>query len=95
MDALGDYPLPIEVIPMARSYVAREMVKMGGRPVWREDYFTDNGNEIIDIHNLDIMEPIAMEKTINNIPGVVSVGIFAERPADIVLIGSENGIISK
>lgn len=95
VDALGDYPLPIEVIPMARSYVAREMVKMGGRPVWREDYFTDNGNEIIDIHNLDIMEPIAMEKTINNIPGVVSVGIFAERPADIVLIGSENGIISK
>ena len=95
VDALGDYPLPIEVIPMARSYVAREMVKMGGQPVWREDYFTDNGNEIIDIHNLDIMEPIAMEKTINSIPGVVSVGIFAGRPADIVLVGTENGIITK
>ena len=95
VDALGAYPLPIEVIPMARSYVAREMVKMGGRPVWREDYFTDNGNEIIDIHNLDIMEPIKMERTLSNIPGIVTVGIFAERPADVVLIGKENQIITK
>ena len=95
VDALGAYPLPIEVIPMARSYVAREMVKMGGRPVWREDYFTDNGNEIIDIHNLDILEPIKMERTLSNIPGIVTVGIFAERPADVVLIGKENQIITK
>lgn len=95
VDALGAYPLPIEVIPMARSYVAREMVKMGGRPVWREDYFTDNGNEIIDIHNLDILEPIKMERTLSNIPGIVTVGIFAERPADVVLIGKENQIITQ
>jgi ribose 5-phosphate isomerase A len=95
VDVLGAYPLPIEVIPMARSYVAREMVKMGGRPVWREDYFTDNGNEIIDIHNLDIMEPIKLERTISAIPGVVTVGIFAARPADVVLIGKEDQIIIK
>ena len=95
VDALGAYPLPVEVIPMARSYVAREMVKLGGQPVWREDFFTDNGNEIIDIRNLDIMEPIAMEKTINNITGVVTVGLFAMRPADVVLIGSQNQIITE
>lgn len=95
VDALGAYPLPIEVIPMARSYVAREMVKLGGQPVWREDFFTDNGNEIIDVRNLDIMEPIAMEKTINNITGVVTVGLFAMRPADVVLIGSQDRIITE
>ena len=95
VDALGAYPLPVEVIPMARSYVAREMVKLGGQPVWREDFFTDNGNEIIDIRNLDIMEPIAMEKTINNITGVVTVGLFAMRPADVVLIGSQDRIITE
>ena len=89
---LGKFPLPIEVIPMARSYVSREIVKLGGQPVWREDYFTDNGNEIIDIYNLEIMEPIKMEKTINNITGVVAVGIFAMRPADVVLLGGEEGI---
>jgi ribose 5-phosphate isomerase A len=95
VDALGAYPLPIEVIPMARSYVAREMVKLGGQPVWRKDFFTDNGNEIIDVRNLEIMEPIAMEKTINNITGVVTVGLFAMRPADVVLIGSQDRIITE
>ncbi len=95
VSALGAYPLPIEVIPMARSYVARELVKIGGKPVWREDYFTDNGNEILDIHNLEINEPVAMEKTLNNITGVVTVGLFAVRPADVVLIGNEDGIITE
>ncbi|MGR9071701.1 MAG: ribose-5-phosphate isomerase RpiA [Gammaproteobacteria bacterium] len=94
VDVLGKFPLPIEVIPMARSFVSREMVKLGGRPVWREDYFTDNGNEIIDVHNLEILDPIAMEKTINNITGVVAVGIFAMRPADIILLGGKDGIRS-
>ncbi len=95
VDVLGAFPLPIEVIPMARSYVAREMVKLGGRPVWREDYYTDNGNEILDVHNLDLTDPIAMEKRINNITGVVTVGIFAMRPADIVLIGKADGIVTE
>ncbi len=93
VDVLGAFPLPIEVIPMARSYVSREMVKLGGQPVWREGFITDNGNEIIDVHNLEIMEPIAMEKTINNITGVVTVGLFAVRPADVVVIGSQDQII--
>ncbi len=87
VEVLGKFPLPVEVIPMARSYVAREMVKLGGQPVWREDYYTDNGNEILDVHNLEILNPIEMEKTINNIVGVVTVGIFAMRDADVVLIG--------
>ena len=95
VDVLGAYPLPIEVIPMSRSYVAREIVKMGGQPVWREDYYTDNGNEIIDVHNLDIMEPIKMEREINNITGVVTNGLFAIRPADIVLVGKQNEIITQ
>ncbi len=94
VDILGKFPLPIEVIPMARSYVAREMVKMGGQPVWRENFITDNGCEIIDIHNLDIKQPAAMEKIINNIPGVVTVGIFAIRDADIVLIGKGDEVIT-
>lgn len=95
VDVLGAFPLPIEVIPMARSYVAREMVKLGGQPVWRENFITDNGNEIIDVHNMDIMEPITMEKTINDISGVVTVGIFALRPADIILLGGQEGIITR
>jgi ribose 5-phosphate isomerase A len=95
VDVLGAFPLPIEVIPMARSYVAREMVKLGGQPEWRENFITDNGNEIIDVHNLEIMEPIAMEQKINDIPGVVTVGIFALRPADVILLGSETGIITR
>jgi ribose 5-phosphate isomerase A len=94
VDILGKFPLPIEVIPMSRSFVAREMVKMGGQPVWRENYITDNGCEIIDIHNLEIMEPMGMEKTINNIPGVVTVGLFALRDADVVLVGQGNEVIT-
>ncbi len=87
VEVLGKFPLPLEVIPMARSYVAREMVKMGGQPVWREDYYTDNGNEILDVHNLEILDPMEMERTINDITGVVTVGIFAHRDADVVLVG--------
>jgi ribose 5-phosphate isomerase A len=94
VDLLGKFPLPIEVIPMARSYVAREMVKLGGQPVWRENCVTDNGNQIIDVHNLDILEPIKMEQTINNITGVVAVGLFAMRPADICLVSSGEEIIT-
>jgi ribose 5-phosphate isomerase A len=86
VDILGKFPLPIEVIPMARSYVAREMVKLGGQPVWRENYVTDNHNHILDVHNLDIMDPIKMEQTVNNIVGVVCVGLFAMRPADVILV---------
>ena len=95
VDVLGAFPLPIEVIPMARSYVARQMVKLGGQPVWRENFITDNGNEIIDVHNMDIMEPIASEKSISAIPGVVTVGIFALHPADVILLGSSDGIITR
>ena len=87
VDVLGKFPLPVEVIPMARSYVAREMVKLGGQPVWRENFITDNHNVILDVHNLDIIDPIKLEQIINNITGVVTVGIFAMRPADVVLIG--------
>lgn len=87
VDVLGKFPLPIEVIPMARSYVAREMVKLGGRPVWREDFFTDNGCEILDVHNLEITNPMELERIINDITGVVTNGLFAHRDADIVLIG--------
>ena len=89
---LGHFPLPIEVIPMARSYVAREVVKLGGQPIWRENYITDNGCEIIDVHNMEIAEPLAMERLINNLAGVVSVGIFGLRPADVVLIAKESGV---
>jgi len=92
VDVLGKFPLPVEVIPMARSYVAREMVKLGGQPAWREGYVTDNGNHILDVHNLEIMKPLELEQTINNIPGVVTCGIFALRPADVCLLGSEAGI---
>lgn len=94
VDILGAFPLPVEVIPMARSYVAREIVKLGGQPVWRENCVTDNHCHILDVHNLDIMEPIKMEQTINNIVGVVTVGIFAMRPADIVLIGKGNEVVT-
>ena len=94
VDVLGKFPLPVEVIPMARSFVAREMVKLGGQPIWREDYFTDNGNEIIDVHNLDILDPVELEKTINNITGVVSNGLFAMRPADVVLLANEQQIVT-
>ena len=87
VDVLGRFPLPIEVIPMARSLVAREIVLRGGQPVWREGTVTDNGNWILDVHNLKIAEPVALERDLNQIPGVVSVGLFAIRPADVVIVG--------
>ena len=92
VDVLGKFPLPVEVIPMARSYVAREMVKLSGNPVWREDYYTDNGCEILDVHNLSITNPMELERIINDITGVVTVGLFAHRDADIVLIGNGNKV---
>ena len=85
---LGRFPVPIEVIPMAQSYVARQMVKAGGQPIWREGFVTDNGNHIIDVHNLKIANPLELETRFNQIAGVVTVGIFANRPADVLLIGS-------
>jgi ribose 5-phosphate isomerase A len=91
VDVLGKFPLPVEVIPMARSYVAREIVKLGGQPVYREGFITDNSNVILDVHGWDIMEPIELEKTLNNIVGVVTNGLFAMRPADVLLLGSESG----
>ena len=92
VDVLGRFPLPIEVIPMARSYVAREVVKRGGQPVWRESFVTDNGNQILDVHGLSILEPIAMERELNQLAGVVTVGLFAGRPADVLLIGRLEGV---
>ena len=82
VQTLGKFPLPIEVIPMSQSIVALEIIKLGGRPVYRENFITDNGNIILDIHNLEISEPLTLEQTINNIPGVVTNGLFAMRPAD-------------
>ena len=89
---LGNFPLPVEVIPMARSYVAREMVKLGGDPVYRQGVVTDNGNVIIDVHNLEILDPKALESQINAIVGVVTNGLFALRGADILVLGSSDGI---
>jgi len=89
---LGKFPLPIEVIPMARSYVARELVKMGGTPVWREGFVTDNSNFILDVHNLKIMEPVKLENQLNEITGVVTNGLFASRRADVLLLGSNEGV---
>jgi ribose 5-phosphate isomerase A len=89
---LGEFPLPVEVIPMARSAVARKLVKLGGRPEYRQGVVTDNGNVILDVYGLSIMEPIKLEDEINAIPGVVTVGLFARRGADIALIGSEGGV---
>lgn len=86
-DVLGIFPLPVEVIPMARSYVARELVKLGGQPEWRQGFVTDNGNLILDVHGLRILDPPRLEADINNIAGVVCVGIFARRPADVLLVG--------
>lgn len=89
VDVLGRFPLPVEVIPMARSYVAREIAKRGGQPVWRDGVVTDNGNWVLDVHGLAIVDPVATERDYNQITGVVCVGLFAVRPADIVLIGGE------
>ncbi|HHI75715.1 MAG TPA: ribose-5-phosphate isomerase RpiA [Gammaproteobacteria bacterium] len=91
VDVLGAFPLPVEVIPMARSYVARELVKLGGTPVWRENFVTDNGNVILDVHDLEIMEPARLETTINQIAGVVTVGLFAHRGADVLILGTPEG----
>jgi ribose 5-phosphate isomerase A len=92
VDLLGEFPVAIEVIPMARSYVAREVVKLGGGPVYRQGFVTDNGNIILDIHNLPILEPLQLEATLNQITGVVCHGLFAHRPADVLLLGTERGV---
>jgi ribose 5-phosphate isomerase A len=92
VDVLGRFPLPVEVIPMARSYVARQLVRLGGQPVLRESFRTDNGNVILDVHNLDIADPAALESEIDHIAGVVTNGLFARRPADVLLIGSSAGV---
>ena len=89
---LGAFPLPVEVIPMARSYVARKLAGLGGQPVLREGFVTDNGNVIIDVRNLEIDRPIKLEEDINNLVGVVTNGLFARRPADVVLVGGKNGV---
>jgi ribose 5-phosphate isomerase A len=89
---LGKFPLPIEVIPMARSLVARELLTYGGRPVWRAGVVTDNGNHILDVHDLVIEDPPALEERLNQIPGIVTVGLFAHRPADVLLIATDNGV---
>ncbi|ADP11465.1 Ribose-5-phosphate isomerase A 1 (Phosphoriboisomerase A 1) [Erwinia sp. Ejp617] len=92
VDVLGHFPLPVEVIPMARSYVARELVKLGGLPEYRQNVVTDNGNIILDVHNLNIIDPIRLETAINALTGVVTVGLFAARGADVALIGTANGV---
>jgi ribose 5-phosphate isomerase A len=89
---LGAFPLPVEVVPMARSYVARQLVKLGGQPVWREGVVTDNGNPILDVHNLKITDPKTLESAVNQIPGVVTVGLFARRRADVLIIAGDNGV---
>ncbi|MBU2953346.1 ribose-5-phosphate isomerase RpiA [Marinobacter sp. F3R08] len=91
---LGTFPLPVEVIPMARSHVGREIVKLGGDPVYREGVVTDNGNIIIDVHNMDISQPIRVEEQLNNIVGVVTNGLFARRRADLLLLGTKDGVKS-
>ena len=91
---LGEFPLPVEVIPMARSHVGREIVKLGGDPVYRDGFVTDNGNIIIDIHNMDISRPLVVEEKLNNIVGVVTNGLFARRPADLLLLGTRDGVKS-
>ena len=92
VDVLGRFPLPVEVVPMARSYVARQIVALGGHPVWRENVITDNGNVIVDVHGMSIVDPVGLETTINQITGVVTVGLFARRPADVLIVGSATGV---
>jgi ribose 5-phosphate isomerase A len=92
VDTLGAFPLPVEVIPMARSYVARELVKLGGQPVWREGVLTDNGNAILDVHHLAIGNPVDMEDAVNRIAGVVTVGLFARRGADLLLVAGDDAV---
>jgi len=95
VDLLGKFPLPVEVIPMAKSLVARELTKLGGLPELRHDFVTDNGNLILDVHNLKILDPVVTESQINNIPGVVTNGIFAKRSADVMIIGNKQGPMIK
>jgi len=89
---LGAFPVAVEVISMARSYVGRQIVRLGGQPVWRENFVTDNGNLILDVHNLEILDPLELENALDRIAGVVANGIFARRPADVVLLGTDNGV---
>lgn len=89
---LGKFPLPLEVIPMAQSYIARQIIKLRGQPVWRENFVTDNGNHILDVHNLKITNPLEMETRLNQLPGVVTVGLFAHRPADVLLVADDSGV---
>jgi ribose 5-phosphate isomerase A len=92
VDTLGAFPLPVEIIPMARTHVSRALERLGGRPVWRESVVTDNGNHILDVHGLRITDPVALESSINQIVGVVTVGLFAARPADLVILGGAAGL---
>jgi ribose 5-phosphate isomerase A len=92
VDTLGAFPLPVEVIPMSRACVSRALTRLGGRPVWREQLITDNGNHILDLHGMQIADPIALESAINQIAGVVTVGLFAARPADLVILGGPDGV---
>ena len=92
VDRLGAFPLPVEVIPLARSYVARKIRALGGQPEWRKDFVTDNGNAILDVKNLEILDPPELESELNQITGVVSNGIFARRPADVLLVGGDGGV---
>ena len=89
---LGSFPLPIEVLPMAQEFVSRRLLKLRGQPVWREGFVTDNGNHILDVHDLQISNPVELENRLNQIPGIVTVGLFANRPADILLIASDGGV---
>jgi ribose 5-phosphate isomerase A len=92
VDVLGGFPLPVEVVPMARSYVARQLVKLGGQPVWREGVVTDNGNLILDVHRLRLTDPAALETAVNQIAGVVTVGLFAHRGADVLVVAGDDGV---
>ncbi len=92
VDVLGAFPMPVEVIPMAQAYVARQLVKHGGQPIYREGFITDNGNHILDVHNLKITDPPALERELNQIVGVITVGIFANRPADVLIVGTDDGV---
>jgi len=94
VERLGAFPLPVEVIPMARTLVARQLARLGGRPLWREGFVTDNGNHILDVHDLAIRDPVAFEGELNQIAGVVTVGLFARRPADVLLVGTPSGVVT-
>jgi ribose 5-phosphate isomerase A len=94
VERLGRFPLPVEVIPMARTHVARELARLGGKPVWRAGLVTDNGNHILDVHDLSIPDPVALEGEINQIAGVVTAGLFARRPADVLLVGTAEDVVT-